>query len=314
MSGFVKIHRAMLDHPVFKGSAERWAFVELITLASWKPKTVRYKDRIINLDRGQCSVSLRDFARKIDGWDDSKVRRFFGKLENHRMIRRSNDAGVTVITICNYCKYQDDTQGTDAPIDAPTDAGPTHHRRTEQEGKEVKEVKEKKEALLSKPNGLDPAAFLAVWNSVCSVAGLPKVRTLKDQRRAKAIKRWREDFGGSVERWGAYCRKIAAAPHLTGDNDRGWKASLGWVIEPGNMEKIQEGNYDGGRKRVDPSLGAARLLGLTGEPMAGQPLGAGLAPDDRGGGGFSNPQLCLDAGGEDEPVVVRPVFPGTRRE
>lgn len=176
---------------------------------------------------------------------------------------------------------------------------------------------ERAKALLSKTaekaNGFDPTPFVEIWNSVCGQAGLPRVVALKGPRRAKAILRWHEDFGGVVDRWGAYCRQIAAAPHLTGDNDRGWKASLGWVIEPSNMEKIQEGNYDGGRKRVDPSLGAARILGLTGEPMAGEPVGAGIAPDDRGGGGFSNPQLCFDAGGENEPVVVRPIFPGTRR-
>lgn len=138
-AGFIKIHRSLIDHPVFKTAAERWAFVELIALAAWKPMTVRYKDRIITLERGQCAVSLRDFAARIGEWEDSKVLRFFEKLKKRGMIRRQSEAGVSVITICNYNKYQDDGNDTESQSEAPTEAGPKHHRSTEKEREEREE-------------------------------------------------------------------------------------------------------------------------------------------------------------------------------
>lgn len=138
--GFIKVHRSIIDHPVFKGPAERWAFVELLALASWKPTTVRYKDRLIKLERGQTAVSIRDFARRVE-WEQTKVLRFFEKLKNHNMIRREVATGVGVITVCNYCKYQDDTRQDATPTATPTATGPQQRCNTEQEREEVKEPK-----------------------------------------------------------------------------------------------------------------------------------------------------------------------------
>ena len=243
--GFIKIHRAIAEHPVFRGVVEKWAFVELIMMASWKPTTVRYKDRIINLDRGQCAISYRDFAGKIDGWDVPKVQRFFKRLKNQYMIRTQNDTGVTVLTICNYSKYQDDTREADTPNDTPTDTGPIQDRYTEQEGKELKEDKKDISTKVDspKPNGFDPSPFVEKWNCVCGQAGLPVVRKLYGSRRAKAIKRWREDFGASVAQWGSYCEKIAGNDFLTGQNDRGWRASFDWSLEPRALTRVMEGSY-----------------------------------------------------------------------
>lgn len=173
---------------------------------------------------------------------------------------------------------------------------------------------EQAKACLSKPRAFDPAPFVEVWNSVCVDAGLPRVTGLKDQRRVKAIKRWREDFGSSVERWGEFCRKIAAAPHLTGDNDRGWRASLGWVIEPNNLTKIQEGNYDNdGRKQCDPALGAARILGLVGGTMAPDPFDFDGPPNDGGSGSVPSQELLVDPCGEVRAERIRQGLFGSGR-
>ena len=38
--------------------------------------------------------------------------------------------------------------------------------------------------------------------------------------------------------------KVAASDFLNGVNDRNWTACFDWVMKPGNMVKILEGNYD----------------------------------------------------------------------
>ena len=88
-----------------------------------------------------------------------------------------------------------------------------------------------------------PAEMVRIWNEVCG-AKVVKAQKLHDSRRRTLTKRLKEDFGGSLSEWRAYCERIVAAPHLIGTNDRGWRASLDWVLRPANMTKVLEGNYD----------------------------------------------------------------------
>ena len=81
------------------------------------------------------------------------------------------------------------------------------------------------------------------WNEICGVVGLTRIREAKGQRRAKMLKRHREDFKGDIGRWRAYCQAIAASSFLTGDNDRGWKADFDWALEPRNLTKVRENTY-----------------------------------------------------------------------
>lgn len=142
MSGFVLIYRTVFDHPVFQDFNEASAFVWMVTKAAWKQGRVRYKDRVLTLERGQLAVSLRDLSDRF-GWGVSKVRRFLAKLENERMIDTLTDTGVTVITLCNYDDYQLDANADDTPADVP----PTCRRHTAdtqiKEGNEVNEVNKK---------------------------------------------------------------------------------------------------------------------------------------------------------------------------
>lgn len=139
MTGFVVIHRQVFDHPVFRDFGEASAFIWMVSQAAWKEARVRYKDRSLTLARGQLATSNRDLASRL-GWTESKVRRFLDRLKNDAMIDASADAGVTVITLCNYDKYQASPQDADAATDTP----PTHRRRTadsqNKEGKEVNNI------------------------------------------------------------------------------------------------------------------------------------------------------------------------------
>lgn len=125
--GTVNISRAIWDDPTFRDGemTQREAWMWMIAEASWKGRVRRVGAAEITLRRGQLAASSR-FLAKAWMWSEPRVRRYFDMLENRRMIERVTDAGVTVITICNYEKYQ----GDGSVCDAPTDAPPTHHRRT----------------------------------------------------------------------------------------------------------------------------------------------------------------------------------------
>src|SRR5262249_31084708 len=53
-----------------------------------------------------------------------------------------------------------------------------------------------------------------------------------------------EDFHSSLDEWRSFCERIAASDWLTGKSDRGWCATFAWVLEPKNLRKVVEGNYD----------------------------------------------------------------------
>ncbi len=66
----------------------------------------------------------------------------------------------------------------------------------------------------------------------------------KGTRRKALAARWKEDPGRqSVEWWIQYFQSIKACPFLMGENDRGWRPDLEWLVTAGNMTKVLEGKY-----------------------------------------------------------------------
>lgn len=139
---FVKIYQSLIKNPVFRTYTEIGPFVAMIIQAQWKPVRVNYKNRVLNLDRGQLALSLREFGKKC-GWEETRVRRFLEKLENHHMIHRSTAAGVTVVTICNYNKYQHSGKPC---AEEPPQQPPQYRRSAAAQNK--KDKKDKKDSLV----------------------------------------------------------------------------------------------------------------------------------------------------------------------
>jgi hypothetical protein len=79
-------------------------------------------------------------------WTEPRVRRFLTLLktdaDSDAQIDTQTDAGMTVITICKYDRYQRVSIPIDTPadtaIDAPADAEATHERRKEEDTKDIK--------------------------------------------------------------------------------------------------------------------------------------------------------------------------------
>ncbi len=126
MSGFAVLHREAREHPLFVGDVARFgAWSWLILTACWKPTPYDLSGTIITLERGQLCTSRSQLA-KAWGWSPSAVERFLTRLQTEQMIERETGQGRSVITICNYEKYQDVKerpgqaagQGTGQPADS----------------------------------------------------------------------------------------------------------------------------------------------------------------------------------------------------
>jgi hypothetical protein len=139
MSGYAHIHRRVLAHPVFRNESEALAFVSLILKAAWKATRVRYKDRVLTLQRGQVAISQRDMARALDR-DKAWIERLWKRLRAEAMIEVASEAGVAVITICNYDDYQAERGTGKAANEAVEEAGARQAQGTEQRREEVKKI------------------------------------------------------------------------------------------------------------------------------------------------------------------------------
>ncbi|MCW2405054.1 DNA-binding transcriptional regulator YhcF (GntR family) [Sphingobium sp. B1D7B] len=131
MSGYALIHRRLLGHHAFRNDAEAMAFAWMIVRASWNDTKVRYKDRLISLSRGQLSISVRDMATAMDR-DKAWVERLWKRLRAETMIETVTEAGVTVVTICNYDQYQATRDSRKAERETPAETGARQARDTEQ--------------------------------------------------------------------------------------------------------------------------------------------------------------------------------------
>lgn len=138
--GYVRLYRSLLGHPAFRNDGEAMAFAWMVIRAQWQARRVRYKERIINLKRGQLAISTRDMADALDR-DKAWVTRLWQRLKNETMIETVVDAGITVVTICKYGIYQADRDTDETPGETLAETGARQGRDTEQEGEKGKKVK-----------------------------------------------------------------------------------------------------------------------------------------------------------------------------
>lgn len=141
MSGFIKLHRGWRDSRIFRGEFSRAdAWVWLIENACWKPTKFDIRGKTVELQRGQLCASREQLA-KAWKWAPSAVERFLTRLQTEQMIERQTGQGKSVITICNYSKYQDRETETGQEGGQPTGQESDRNRTAKEEGQEGKEEK-----------------------------------------------------------------------------------------------------------------------------------------------------------------------------
>lgn len=139
--GYVLISRGLLKHPRFKPRGpftqfEAWYW--LIKSAAFAPRSVPVmmgnRREIITLKPGQLSHSIR-FLAKAWRWSPNRVQRFLDVLAMDSSVATATDTAQTIITLCNYEKYQRPFGEADTPTDTATDTA------TDTNKKELKERK-----------------------------------------------------------------------------------------------------------------------------------------------------------------------------
>jgi hypothetical protein len=72
---------------------------------------------------------------------------------------------------------------------------------------------------------------------------LPKLMKLDGKRKGMIRARMKADTQfRTLEGWEKYFRLVASCPYLMGEVNE-WTAQFNWLLNVGNMLKVQEGNY-----------------------------------------------------------------------
>lgn len=107
MSGWMRIERNFLDHPLFAEQArsQAEAYLWLLSHAAWAPTSHRIGLQCHDVPRGSLFTTERQL-KTIWNWSSrTKVMNFLRLLERNRLIELKTAAGKTQITICNYEHY-----------------------------------------------------------------------------------------------------------------------------------------------------------------------------------------------------------------
>jgi hypothetical protein len=109
MKGYVKIHRELLEHPIWTSEkftrGQAWA--DLILKANAKPGWLRKRGVRIDYERGDVAYSIKELSRQWD-WSESKTRRFLNELEDDGMVTLKKTNVSCTITLVNYDMWQSD--------------------------------------------------------------------------------------------------------------------------------------------------------------------------------------------------------------
>jgi len=214
-------------------------------------------------ERGKNEVNQIQIQKNYDLWVVTEKSEYYRKDLQKRILRRKKTkAGVVTDnkgSDGHEQKVVTDIEKVVTDIEKSSD-GVRHPQKTIQKTIEERRKTPEKE--------LSPKAIQDYWNSKTK---LPKIRTMTDTRKNKLKTRLMED--DFAENWKMIIDKIAASSFCTGNNNRGWKADIDWLLtNSANYIKILEGKYDNQKigktsacAPIDPIAAAQRQRFLTGK-------------------------------------------------
>jgi DNA-binding transcriptional MocR family regulator len=139
-TGYLMLQRRFFSHALWEEQREfsrAEAFLDLLQLAAYAHTKKIVKGNLVSLAPGQLCASQRYLAERW-GWSTKKVRQFIALLEADQIIEPQKNREGTILTLCNYEKYNGGETSKEPP---KTQTGTTE----EPPRNRIKEREEEKE-------------------------------------------------------------------------------------------------------------------------------------------------------------------------
>ena len=245
MTGWIKLHRKLLDHP-FWARTHRFtkgqAWVDLLLRANHTRERVFVGFTEIVLEPGDLLTSQVALSKRW-GWNRKTTARYLGCLASAQMLSTKTDKGMgigkdkgfTIITITQWQAYQAEGNNNSASQGAsPGTSEGTSGGRQGGNPKNVKNDKKGREAVLP-PLSKQATEFISEWQNYTCFEG---VRKMTDKR-MKAVRLRLKDRDWS-ENWKAGLKKAATLKWTTGRTERRWRMTIDYFLRPDSLTKILE--------------------------------------------------------------------------
>lgn len=108
MDGWISLHRKIRDNGLYPKNREFTKFeawIDLLLIVNHTENDCLIGNEIYKCKRGQSVRSIETY-QKLWNWTRQQVRSFLKLLQNNSMIELKTTTKTTILTICNYDKYQ----------------------------------------------------------------------------------------------------------------------------------------------------------------------------------------------------------------
>jgi hypothetical protein len=175
MIGWIRLDRKIQDSFVWDDPEALKLWLYLLMGAAVEDKTVSFNGKPLNLKRGQIVFGLNSVSARL-GISVRRLRTTIKRFENCHQIDKQNFSKYSIISITNYCQYQDSDKQT------------TSKRQTKRQ-----QLNNKQETNIFKPptveqvkayceergNGLDAERFVDWYESRGWIVGTNKMKSWK---------------------------------------------------------------------------------------------------------------------------------------
>ena len=105
MNGWIKLHRKIIDNPVFDNPDLFHLFVYCLIAANHNPTMIVWNGEEKNMERGSFITGRKSLSEKLKQ-SESKIYRNLKTLEKLNIITQKSNNRFTLINVVNYCNYQ----------------------------------------------------------------------------------------------------------------------------------------------------------------------------------------------------------------
>ena len=140
LSGWLKLHRALSDHPIASDPQSLSVWLHLLMMANHVESKRLINGRVTIIAAGQLITSRKSLSEKT-GVQESKVERILKMLKSEQQIEQHGSSKFRVISIVNWHEYQAFEQHSEQQVNS-TRTTDEQQMNTLEECKEYKECKE----------------------------------------------------------------------------------------------------------------------------------------------------------------------------
>jgi hypothetical protein len=228
-TGWIKLHRNLLRWEWYDDIPTKTVFLHLLLTVNYEPSKYRGHD----IPAGSGVYGRKKLAEQTC-LSPQQVRTALNKLEQTDEITIQSTNQFSIISMTSWDRYQHEQ---------PTD----NKRITNEQQTSNKRITTSKERNNIRNKNKEVEGAFDLWNEMASRSGLPAAQKVTASRKAKMSARLK-DCGG-IDGWRVALEKVTASDFLVGNNDRGWKADIDFVLRESSFVKLMEGKYDGSGKQ-----------------------------------------------------------------